>query len=65
MRNHGLKALLRLDGEETRDFFELFFQLDPELQRAYLSGREDVSGTVRAMAALFRAAPAHLRWKLR
>ena len=65
MRNHGLKALLRLDGEETRDFFELFFQLDPELQRAYLSGREDVSGTVRAMGALFRAAPAHLRWKLR
>ncbi|SFR25447.1 lycopene beta-cyclase [Lentzea waywayandensis] len=64
MRKHGLEALLRLDADGTRDFFELFFRLDPELQRAYLSGREDVRGTAKAMSVLFRAAPAHLRWKL-
>jgi len=64
MRKHGLEALLRLDADETKDFFELFFRLDPELQRAYLSGREDVRGTAKAMSAIFRAAPARLRWKL-
>ncbi|MFD4675851.1 lycopene cyclase family protein [Lentzea sp. NPDC058450] len=64
LRRKGLEALLRLDREETKDFFELFFQLDPELQVAYLSGREDVRGTARAMAALFGAASGRLRWKL-
>ncbi|WP_434442302.1 lycopene cyclase family protein [Lentzea sp. E54] len=64
MRRFGLEALLRLDAEQTRDFFELFFQLDVELQRAYLSGREDVAGTAAAMARLFRAAPWRLRAKL-
>lgn len=61
LRRFGLEALLRLDAAETRDFFELFFQLPPELQRAYLSGREDVRGTTAAMVELFRAAP----WRLR
>lgn len=64
MRAHGLKVLLRLTPDETKDFFELFFRLDPELQRAYLSGREDVRGMAAAMMALFRAVPSHLRWKL-
>lgn len=64
MRRHGLEALLRLDADETRDFFELFFRLDAELQRAYLSGREDVRGTTAAMAKLFRAAPWRLRAKM-
>lgn len=61
LRRFGLEALLRLDAAETRDFFELFFRLPPELQRAYLSGREDVRGTTAAMVELFRAAP----WRLR
>lgn len=61
LRRFGLEALLRLDADETRDFFELFFRLPPELQRAYLSGREDVRGTTAAMVELFRAAP----WRLR
>lgn len=61
LRRRGLEALLRMNADETRDFFELFFQLDVELQRAYLSGREDVGGTVAAMTALFRRAP----WRLR
>lgn len=64
MRMRGLEALLRLSPEETLDFFEVFFRLDVELQRAYLSGREDVTGTAAAMLALFRATPGHLRWKL-
>lgn len=64
MRKRGLEALLRMDADETRDFFELFFRLPVELQRSYLSGREDVAGTMAAMGALFKAAPRHLKRKL-
>ncbi|MFS8103964.1 FAD-binding protein [Lentzea alba] len=64
LRRFGLEALLRLDADETRDFFELFFRLDADLQYAYLSGREDVTGTMAAMTALFRRAPWRLRAKL-
>ncbi|HUQ59770.1 lycopene cyclase family protein [Lentzea sp.] len=64
MRRRGLEALLRMDTEETRDFFEIFFQLDANHQRAYLSGREDVKGMMAAMLALFGAAPRGLRAKL-
>lgn len=64
MRSRGLEALLRLSPAETLDFFEVFFRMDVGLQRAYLSGREDVKGTAAAMLALFRTAPGHLRWKL-
>jgi lycopene beta-cyclase len=64
MRKHGLEVLLRFDAEETKDFFEAFFKLDPDLQRAYLSGREDLALNVKAMNALFLTAPSHLRWKL-
>jgi lycopene beta-cyclase len=64
LRRRGLEVLLRLDAEQTRDFFELFFRLPVELQRAYLSGREDVGGLTVAMATLFGAAPWRLRAKL-
>ncbi|ANZ39288.1 hypothetical protein BBK82_27740 [Lentzea guizhouensis] len=64
LRRFGLETLLRMDAEQTRDFFELFFGLPTELQRAYLSGREDLKGTAAAMLALFRTAPAHVRWNL-
>ncbi|SES05660.1 lycopene beta-cyclase [Lentzea xinjiangensis] len=64
LRRRGLEALLRLNADETRDFFELFFRLDVDLQRAYLSGRDDVKGTAAAMTALFAAAPLRLRKKL-
>ncbi|GGU77559.1 lycopene cyclase family protein [Lentzea flava] len=64
LRRFGLEVLLRMDADETRDFFELFFQLPAELQRAYLSGREDVRGTSAAMAKLFSAAPWRLRAKM-
>ncbi len=64
LRRIGLEALLRMDADETRDFFELFFRLDQRHQRAYLSGRDDVRGTAAAMTALFRAAPLRLKSKL-
>jgi len=64
LRRRGLAALLRMDADETRDFFELFFRLPVDLQRAYLSGREDVRGTAAAMGELFRVAPWRLRAKM-
>ncbi len=64
MRRKGLEVLLRMDSEETRDFFEIFFQLDANHQRAYLSSREDVKGMVEAMLALFGSAPPRLKAKL-
>jgi lycopene beta-cyclase len=64
LRRLGLEALLRMDADESRDFFELFFRLPADLQKAYLSGREDVRGTTAAMSALFASAPRHLKWKL-
>lgn len=61
LRRRGLATVLALPPHRLPDFFELFFSLPGELQRAYLSGREDVAGTAAAMAAMFGAAP----WSLR
>jgi lycopene beta-cyclase len=61
LRRAGLHALLALGPAQTQEFFDLFFGLPADQQRAYLSGREDLAGTVAAMAGLFRAAP----WSLR
>lgn len=41
----------------TAEFFDTFFRLPVELQRAMTSGRTDLAGTVAAMAELFRKAP--------
>lgn len=64
LRRRGLATLLSLTAAEHEEFFDLFFALPDHLQRAYLSGRTDPAGTATAMAALFRAAPAHLRRKM-
>ncbi len=64
LRMRGLATLLSLTAAEHEEFFDLFFALPVHHQRAYLSGRTDVIGTAAAMAALFRAAPAHLRRKM-
>lgn len=64
LRRHGLSTLLSLTATEHEEFFDLFFALPAHHQRAYLSGRTDVRGTAAAMAALFRAAPTHLRRKM-
>jgi lycopene beta-cyclase len=64
LRRRGLATLLSLTADEHKEFFDLFFALPHHHQRAYLSGRADVRGTAAAMAAMFRAAPAHLRRKM-
>ncbi|WP_349497770.1 lycopene cyclase family protein [Actinokineospora globicatena] len=64
MRSHGLRALLALPPEGLAEFFDVFFALSPRLQRAYLSGREDVAGTAAAMAAVFGASRWGIRGKL-
>ncbi|HEX6352882.1 lycopene cyclase family protein, partial [Actinophytocola sp.] len=64
LRRRGLATLLSLTAAEHEEFFDLFFALPAHHQRAYLSGRADPVGTAAAMAALFRAAPNHLRRKM-
>ncbi|MEV0335382.1 lycopene cyclase family protein [Nocardia sp. NPDC050717] len=61
LRRAGLRALLALPPHETAVFFETFFGLPTPLQRAYLSGDADLTGTLAAMRALFAALPPRLR----
>jgi lycopene beta-cyclase len=61
LRQHGLRSLCGMPSELLPVFFELFFSLPVELQRAFTSGREDLPGTTEAMTALFRMAP----WSVR
>lgn len=65
LRRIGLRALLGLDTRQTAEFFATFFELPLSLQRAYLSGRTDVRGTVKAMRSLYAAAPPDIRHALR
>jgi len=64
LRRAGLATLLTLTPGQYEEFFDLFFALPDHRQRAYLSARTDLRGTAAAMAALFRAAPTHLRRKM-
>lgn len=61
LRRCGLETLLSLSGAETLRFFELFFDLPPDAQRGYLSGRDDPGATMAAMLRIFRKAPARTR----
>ncbi|WP_063053149.1 lycopene cyclase family protein [Nocardia arthritidis] len=61
LRSAGLRALLALPPEDLPLFFDTFFTLPPVAQRAYLSGRTDLAGTVTAMSSLFAALPGRLR----
>ncbi|MDF0528625.1 lycopene cyclase family protein [Tsukamurella sp. 8F] len=61
MRIVGLRALLALDAEQQRDFFEAFFALPSRPVAAYLSPRSGPVATAAAMAAVFRSVP----WELR
>ncbi len=54
LREMGLSALLSLEPTATAGFFDAFFALPADRQRAYLSGRTDVAGTAAAMWSLFR-----------
>lgn len=63
-RRIGLEALLRMPPHEVPGFFDVFFEL-PEQQRwDYLTGRDDLPGTIRTMAGLFAAAGWRLRRRL-
>jgi lycopene beta-cyclase len=62
LRHCGLETLLSLSAAETRQFFELFFDLPPDAQRAYLSGRDDLGATMAAMLEIFRRSPGWLRF---
>ncbi|AZG44331.1 lycopene cyclase family protein [Gordonia insulae] len=56
LRTAGLHALLALDADQTRGFFATFARLPVARQRAYLSGRTDLPGSVAAMLTLFARA---------
>ncbi|WP_068271253.1 lycopene cyclase family protein [Aldersonia kunmingensis] len=61
MRAAGLRTLLAAPPEQVVPFFAAFFDLPERLQRAYLSGRQDASGTSAAMLAMLLRAPAPVR----
>lgn len=63
-RRVGLEALLRMPPDEVPGFFEVFFSLPGHHLRAYLSGREDLAGTVAVMGALFGRSGWRLRSRL-
>lgn len=64
LRRFGLRGIGELPGESVPEFFELFFRLPPELQRAFTSGRTDVTGTAAAMTVMFGSAPWRIRARL-
>ncbi|MCD2095832.1 lycopene cyclase family protein [Rhodococcus rhodochrous] len=61
LRQMGLRALLRLDARGAIEFFDAFFALPVEQQRAYLSGRDDATGVAATMWRLFRVLPMDAR----
>ncbi|MEU5409426.1 lycopene cyclase family protein [Nocardia asteroides] len=61
LRRAGLRALLAIPPRDTAVFFDAFFALPAPKQRAYLSGDDDLRGTVAAMGALFAALPPRSR----
>jgi lycopene beta-cyclase len=64
LRRHGLRALRTLPAAELPRFFELFFSLPEDRQRAFTSAREDLPGNAAMMAEIFRLAPWALRTRL-
>ncbi|MBC7302417.1 MAG: lycopene cyclase, partial [Nocardia sp.] len=61
LRRAGLRALLDLQPRDVAVFFDAFFGLPAPLQHSYLSGHDDLAGTLAAMRALFAALPPRLR----
>ncbi len=55
LRRVGLTTLLRLPPDGVADFFEAFFALSSDLQRAYLSDRDRPVTVLRAMASMARS----------
>ena len=61
LREVGLRALLALPAPLVPEFFDDFFTLPPQLQRAYLSRRTEPRATASAMWTLFRHASMPVR----
>ncbi len=64
LRGHGLRTVLGLPPELVPGFFEAFFRLPEYRARTFLSGRDDLPGTLAAMAGLFRHADPAVRGRL-
>ncbi|GAA1831335.1 hypothetical protein GCM10009836_06590 [Pseudonocardia ailaonensis] len=64
LRRRGLEALLRMPSHDVPAFFETFLGLPARHRWAYLTGREDLPGTLAAMGALYRHAGHGLRARL-
>lgn len=61
LHEYGLDVLTRLDDEQTRDFFETFFELDEADQRAYLNIETAPSALAAVMTRMF----ARSSWSMR
>ncbi|WP_245234105.1 lycopene cyclase family protein [Mycobacterium sp. PS03-16] len=60
-RRIGLEALLRMPPPDVPGFFEQFFSLPERHRWTYLTGRDDLRGTIAAMNHLFRISDGRLR----
>ncbi|GGC58754.1 lycopene cyclase [Hoyosella rhizosphaerae] len=61
LRLRGLRVLLGMSGAELPEFFDAFFALPVDRQRAYVSDAEDPVALSRAMLAMFKG----VAWKQR
>lgn len=64
LRRHGLRTVLDLPPDLVPAFFEAFFRLPEHRMTAFLSGRDDVAGTLAAMTGLFSHADPAVRARL-
>jgi lycopene beta-cyclase len=60
-RRIGLEALLRMPPADVPGFFERFFTLPDAARWTYLTGRDDVRGTLGTMGSLFWMSDGRLR----
>ncbi|WP_224390042.1 lycopene cyclase family protein [Pseudonocardia sp. ICBG1293] len=59
LRRHGLRTVLEMPPHLVPDFFDAFFA--GRSGRAFLTGRDDLTGTLAGMAGVFRAAAPPVR----
>ncbi|RZT86258.1 lycopene cyclase (CrtL-type) [Pseudonocardia sediminis] len=64
LRHLGLRTVLDLPPGLVPAFFDAFFRLPQRDRAAFLSGRDDLAGTVRAMGALSLTATAPVRLRM-
>ncbi|ALE83622.1 hypothetical protein XF36_11050 [Pseudonocardia sp. HH130629-09] len=62
LRRHGLRTVLEMPPHLVPDFFDAFFA--GRSGRAFLTGRDDLTGTLAGMAGVFRAAPPAVRTRM-